>query len=172
MCEHATFHLYILPTVSIFIFNFAIINDAIVNILVAVSLHKSLVRVSLEKWNCRVVECVCDETKHTATPVHSPPTSRILVGPVTCFHRQTLPPDGRSCLYSWALSKPPAWPTPFALYGPSFSLGPRSLSEKGCQPESLSMDRPSSREKVVRGRKRQSSFSLNIVLNVSISLVF
>ena len=127
MCEHAAFHLYILPMVSIFIFDFAIINDAIMNILVAVSLRKSLMRVSLEKRNCRVVECVCDETKHTATPVHSLPTSRILVGPVTCFHRQTLPPDGRSCLYSWALSKPPAWPTPFALYGPSFSLGPRSL---------------------------------------------
>ena len=57
--------------VSIFIFDFAIINDAIMNILVAVSLRKSLMRVSLEKWNCRVVECVCDETKHSHTSSQS-----------------------------------------------------------------------------------------------------
>lgn len=159
--------------VSIFIFDFAIINDAIMNILVVVSLHKSLVRVSLEKWNCRAVECVCDGRKHTATPVHSPPTSRILVGLGTCFHRQPLPPDGRSCMYSCGLKQASCLAHPLCSLLPSFSLGPRSLvSEKGCQPESLSMDQPSNREKVVRGRKRQSSFPLNIVLNVSISLLF
>ena len=105
MCEHATFHLYILPMVSVFIFDFAIINDAIMNILVAVSLHKSLVRVSLEKWNRRVVECVCDGGKDTATPVRSLPTSRVLVGLVTCFDRQTLPADGRSCIHSCGLKQ-------------------------------------------------------------------
>ena len=105
MCVHATFHLYILPTVSIFIFDFAIINDVIMNILVAVSLHKSLVRVSLEKWNRRVMESVCDRGKDTATPVHSLPTFCILAGLVTCFARQTLPADGRSCIYSCGLKQ-------------------------------------------------------------------
>lgn len=90
----------------------------------------------------------------------TPPASCISAGVGISFDQQTRPLHERSCINLCDHKRATCWPTP--SYQPldssppdcpRLSLGPKvPSSENSCQPNSISLDQPSSREK---GRKRR-----------------